>query len=390
VRILFTTMPGTGHLYPMLPLVRAAQRAGHEVVIATASDLAAEVRTLGLPVWEVGPTFAESFAELARSRPVLSRLSEHDQTVAGALGLFGAAAARRAPGLLELASDWHPGLVIHEMTELSGAVVADQLRVPHVVHGLGPHQPGLAEAMRAVAADLATRFDLPDFPAKLGSATYLDVCPPALQPLASPPPWSDVQALRPSAGETRGGERLAERLSALPYGSGVFVSLGTLFHDRRDLLNRLVEGTRGLSLNVIVSTGPGVDTSVLGAQPAHVLVEPFVAQGAVMPHCVAMVSHGGAATMLSGLSHGVPQVCVPLAADQGSNARELQRCGASITIEAEAVTAERVANAVDQLVSDAGYATAAASLRDEIDQMPPTAHVLDDLLPQSVAVEGGH
>jgi UDP:flavonoid glycosyltransferase YjiC (YdhE family) len=168
VRILFTTMPGTGHLYPMLPLVRAAQRAGHEVVIATASDLAAEVRTLGLPVWEVGPTFAESFAELARSRPVLSRLSEHDQTVAGALGLFGAAAARRAPGLLELASDWHPGLVIREMTELSGAVVAEQLRVPHVIHGLGPHQPGLAEAMRAVAADLATRFDLPDFRPSLG------------------------------------------------------------------------------------------------------------------------------------------------------------------------------------------------------------------------------
>ena len=107
-----------------------------------------------------------------------------------------------------------------------------------------------------------------------------------------------------------------------------------------------------------------------------------------MPHCVAMVSHGGAATMLSALSHGVPQVW-PLGADQGSNARELQRCGASITLEPDAVTAEHVADAVGRLVSDPGFAAAASGLRDEIAAMPPAAGVLDELVRHSDTASRG-
>ena len=51
----FTTNPLYGHLYPMLPLMNAAQRAEHEVVVATGADFAPEVQRHGFRVWSVGP-----------------------------------------------------------------------------------------------------------------------------------------------------------------------------------------------------------------------------------------------------------------------------------------------------------------------------------------------
>jgi UDP:flavonoid glycosyltransferase YjiC (YdhE family) len=55
MRILFTTNPLYGHLYPMLPLMNAARQADHEVIVATGPDFAPEVKRHGFRVWTVGP-----------------------------------------------------------------------------------------------------------------------------------------------------------------------------------------------------------------------------------------------------------------------------------------------------------------------------------------------
>jgi UDP:flavonoid glycosyltransferase YjiC (YdhE family) len=40
MRVLVGCWPAYGHLLPMLPLVRAARRAGHDVVVSSGADLA--------------------------------------------------------------------------------------------------------------------------------------------------------------------------------------------------------------------------------------------------------------------------------------------------------------------------------------------------------------
>ena len=47
MRLLFTAFPGYGHVHPMLPLARAALRAGHDVRFATGPDLVERVRSYG-------------------------------------------------------------------------------------------------------------------------------------------------------------------------------------------------------------------------------------------------------------------------------------------------------------------------------------------------------
>ncbi len=48
MRLLFTSTPLFGHFLPMLPLIDAATRAGHDVIVATGPDLAHEVTRRGL------------------------------------------------------------------------------------------------------------------------------------------------------------------------------------------------------------------------------------------------------------------------------------------------------------------------------------------------------
>ena len=64
MRILFTANPLVGHVFPMLPLMHAAQDAGHEVVMATGAEMVAEVRRRGFTTWAAGPSFDEAAAEL--------------------------------------------------------------------------------------------------------------------------------------------------------------------------------------------------------------------------------------------------------------------------------------------------------------------------------------
>src|SRR5688572_23939458 len=54
MRLLFTCYPGIGHLHPMLPLARAATRAGHEVVFATGPDVAVRAEAQGFTAWPAG------------------------------------------------------------------------------------------------------------------------------------------------------------------------------------------------------------------------------------------------------------------------------------------------------------------------------------------------
>ena len=59
----------------------------------------------------------------------------------GVLALFGTPAAGRLADLTGLAADWRPDLVVHEVLELAGSILARRLGVPGVTHGFGPMFP---------------------------------------------------------------------------------------------------------------------------------------------------------------------------------------------------------------------------------------------------------
>ncbi|MGH3755357.1 MAG: glycosyltransferase, partial [Pseudonocardiaceae bacterium] len=315
MRVLITSFPSYGHVNTMLPLAREARRAGHDVVVATGADLVPEIQRRGFDTWLVGPSRAESSAS---AHPGLAALSPEERAQAPTSGNpFIEASAKRAVDLVPRAKEWKPDIVVHEVTELAGALAAAHTGARHVVHGLSLAMPARTwEAIFAPGfARLCEQQDVPELADGIRDATYLDICPPSLSD-GTEPAWRRIQPLRPVAGGPAAGERLPEAFAALPYPQTIYLTLGTILNEAPGVLETAVAGLRELPFNLVVTTGPGTDPARLGPQPPHVLAEPYIPHTLLLPRCRLVVSHGGAGIMLGALSHGLAQLILPQGLDQ--------------------------------------------------------------------------
>jgi hypothetical protein len=182
MRVLVSCYPMLGHLNTVMPVARAALHAGHEVVVATGVDMVARVLPWGLTFWPVGPSYAEAGG------------------VPTSPEFFGRVAEKRAVDLVPRALDWRPDVIVHEETELAGAVAATRTGARHVVHGLG-QMPSLQlwQAFRPSLDHLGVQWDVPDLAAAVREALYVEACPPSLRPPGERV-WRRTHPVRPVAG----------------------------------------------------------------------------------------------------------------------------------------------------------------------------------------------
>jgi UDP:flavonoid glycosyltransferase YjiC (YdhE family) len=96
-----------------------------------------------------------------------------------------------------------------------------------------------------------------------------------------------------------------------------------------------------------------------------------------MKRCAAVVSHTGSGSMLGALAEGLPQVCLPMGADQFSNAAQIARTGAGIVVPPDARTPQTIRAAIDQVLADPAYAAGARVLQADIAAMPSAADVVN-------------
>ena len=66
MKIVFSSRPAYGHVYPLLPLAGAARRAGHHVSFATTGHFLARLDRLGYPTHDVGLTIEDAHATAPR------------------------------------------------------------------------------------------------------------------------------------------------------------------------------------------------------------------------------------------------------------------------------------------------------------------------------------
>ena len=77
-----------------------------------------------------------------------------------------------------MAESWRPHIVVHEVLESAGPLLARRLGVPGIVHGIGPMFPFYAHLIGPAGAAIGA----PILWAQASSEQALDICPPSLQP----------------------------------------------------------------------------------------------------------------------------------------------------------------------------------------------------------------
>ncbi len=115
----------------------------------------------------------------------------------------------------------------------------------------------------------------------------------------------------------------------------------------------------------------------LPALPPTAHHEPFVPLSHVLPHCAALVSHGGIGTLAQGLAAGVPQLTMPMGFDQPDNATRLQRLGVGRWVVPAKFSGERVASALSSLLDDRGTAASCRRWSEQIRAHNPIDETCD-------------
>ncbi len=111
MRVLFTTTAGWGHIHPMVPLARAMEARGHEVLWAAPADGVRHVERTGIPAVATGPAGLTRPADVLRLYPELDALPAVEKPDVMFGKMFG---ATEAPAMLDdmvpVAHEWRPDL----------------------------------------------------------------------------------------------------------------------------------------------------------------------------------------------------------------------------------------------------------------------------------------
>lgn len=163
----------------------------------------------------------------------------------------------------------------------------------------------------------------------------------------------------------------------------VYVSFGTIFHRRPELLRQVIAATSGLGVQVVASVG---DLGhALAGMGDHVILAPYVPQREMLQRASVFVTHGGYNSVAESVRAGKPMLVIPLAIDQPVQAHYVERAGFGIPLRPEDATTPAVEAALETLLDPGrGYGSRVQAV---VGACGDSARTTADLV--VAAIEGG-
>lgn len=319
-RFLFVTLPLLGHLDwgGLLATARELVRRGNAVAWASEVAIQPTVTGLGvdfLPVqvsgWHAQPALPAGVPQPLRQQRALDAW------------LSPTSVADAVAALRPVARAWRPHVIVVEPYAAAGAVVAEQEGLALAVAG----RPALPDLIPSAPGPAAVR--IAELCKSLGVAgRYWDLGRGQIRS-----PWlhldffsrrwyADLPAI---AGQTRfvGGRAPSPAALDPDQPPVVLITLGSLFNQDPAFFQTAAEAVfleGGQPLVVTGSQEEAVDPVLVQRLPAGTEIRTWVAFDATLPRLAALIHHGGVGTTHAALRHGLPQLAVPHAGDQGAQA----------------------------------------------------------------------
>ncbi|HSC92948.1 MAG TPA: glycosyltransferase [Gaiellaceae bacterium] len=389
MRVLFASTHGSGHFNPLVPLAEACLRGGHEVLVAGTSLLAPAVEERGYPFRECGRPREEDIRPIWDRVPTIAPEAANELVVREIFARLNVLAI--LPRLRAAIEEWGPDLVLRDPNEYGSAVAAELHGVPHarVAIGLGAVEEGALRLAAGPLDEIRRSLGLPADPEgdRIRRTPFLSSFPASLEYPDEPSP---PHAPRFRGGEAESGARPLPDWWPGRDGPLVYVTLGSVTASipaAAAAYPVVIEAMADVPARVLLTVGRAGDPDALGPLPANVHVERWVPHADVVAAADAVVCHGGSGTVIGTLAAGLPQVVVPLFADQPYNAERVAAVGAGLAVAPAGESAPAaIRTAVGAVLGDESYRLAAERLAAEMRRSPEADSVLETLLAQAAAV----
>ncbi|MDT3399358.1 glycosyltransferase [Streptomyces sp. B1866] len=396
MRVIFCTSPQYSHLMPVVvPVARAAQRAGHQVAVATSSKLAPAVEGAGLPVLTL-PN-ALDLGEVRQDEETVRRLGldfsgmdklgveTHVAPPSMLANLFAGPLARMfAEDLAAVCEEWKPDLLVQENSAFGAYYAAELLGIPRAMLDISPlaefYGPEVLAEINVQRRALGLGpVDDPAHPFRVPAA---GVVPEAFYPEHLRRPGA--RYYRPQA--TPAGQRLDPAVVGLPDDRPlVLATLGSIaplmMGERSTVLHSIVEALGELPVTAVVAIGAERDpaTDWPGARPDNVHLTSFAQQQLLLPACDLFVTHGGFSGVREALVSGVPMVALPVFAEQPANAERLAELGLGVRVDLERADVPTLTAACRTVLEDPSYRHRARGMQRRVLALPEFDQLVADL-----------
>jgi UDP:flavonoid glycosyltransferase YjiC (YdhE family) len=374
MRVLVTSTAGTGHVHPTVPLAQALRDAGHDVTWAIAPQACAQIEQFGIPAVPAG-LGSHQFRPSEERREVMAKITAappRQRQVFAAPGFANRLAPAMLDDLIVVCEQLVPDVIVHEPGEYAAAPLATARGIPHVTVGFaGPTPDEVLAATEDALRRLWARLGLDLRPAAgMYDHLYLHPLPPSLGPRPSRPTMQPMQPIGFDGATDQNAPRWLDELGrSRPC---VYVTFGTAVTQLAPI-GDVLAALSSLDVDAVLTVGEAMKPAFIDTRPTNVRLEQYIPQRFVLARSSLLVSHAGSGAMLGAASRGIPQLCLPIAADQFENADFVSAAGIGVTVEPDEIDPTTLRRAIERLLDDRAFTRRARGIAQEIAAMPPPA-----------------
>jgi len=400
-RFLVTCWPFVGHLYPQVSVAHALRDRGHDVAFYSHESARGVVESEGFTLFPFEHVDQRRYERIHALEAEVPATQPKYRTLSVAMTAYRDMLAGSMPEMVAdlqpIIATWKPHVIITDpalwasiliVWELTGVPVALLTQmIGSLIPGpdAPPWGPGLppprtvgtrmlarvaqlgvdivAKNMRRRVDNIRAQYGLPRMGCSVNAFTgrlplYLIPSVPELDYNRRDQP-PNVHYIGPCVWTRPAGAAPVDWLDALPRNRPwVHATEGTAQYQEPFLLRAAAKGLGDQAMEVILTTGvESRDPAVLGLHslPSNVHIERWVSHEDLLPRCAALVTTGGAATVLASLKAGVPLVVVPTFWDKSDNAQRVVEAGAGLRLAPRHCTPERLRAAVMRLLHEPSF-----------------------------------
>lgn len=389
MKFVMTPVGSSGDVHPFIGLGRALHARGHDVVIVTAGAFEQVVQKAGLG-------FRETIS--AQIFDVMSKYPDLWHSRRGLQFVLGTVADHLRLGYQRVSEVYEPGrtvLVGHALS-FGTRLFEEKHNAPAATLHLAPsifrsdfQQPAMTPGRDLSGAPrwfkrtlwwcvdrfltdplivpklnaLRKELDLPPVSRVFRHWVHSPQRVIALFPDWFGPPQPDWPAALRMAGFPRYDESDQQQLTPgllkfLDAGDAPIVfTPGSANHNATAFFRAAIDASARLNRRAVLLTK---FTEHLPTLPSTVHHDGYAPLSRLLPRCALLVHHGGIGTLAQALAAGVPQLTMPMGFDQPDNTARLVRLGVARWVSPSQFIGERVAPALDSLLTDTTVAAACA------------------------------
>lgn len=373
MKFLFTVQPLFGHFHAMVPLALALKEQGHDVAFATGRSFGSTIKRAGFQHFPCGLNLSGEPNSIFETLPEWDTVKAKYPSVGvqQAYGFIQALGPRLADDVIALMKTWRPDVIVRDPLEFGGYIAAEHYGVPHATITWAIYinpKPLCPEAL----IELRRRYALPDDPGLNSLDRYLvfNFLPPAWQLPLAPFPLVTHRFCAPPF-DSSGDDILPSWISDLPDRPTIYATLGTTFNQSPATFQAILAALSSEDVNAIITVGRSMDSAQFQPLPDHIHIERYIPQTLLLPHCDAVLFHGGYNSLHSALWHGLPMVVTPLGAgDQYPTGLLCEKLGVGIMVKEQPPEPGVIRAALKAVIEQPAYRARAQQLQHEIKGLP--------------------